>query len=76
MCVCVCVSQKSLFLYSKDLAVSPVSRHLSLFKSGPEKNSEYEKQACKLQDVQAEKLTSLKAQKLKNYNLTNLQAID
>ena len=27
VCVCVCLSQKSLFLYSKDLAVSPVSRH-------------------------------------------------
>ena len=34
------------------------------------------KQARKLQDAQAQKLTSLKAQKLKNYNLTNLQAID
>ena len=31
-CLSVC-QQKSLFLYSKDLVISPVYRHLSLFKS-------------------------------------------
>ena len=32
VCLSVYVSQKSLFLYSKDLVISPVSRHLSVFK--------------------------------------------
>ena len=31
VCLCVC-RQKSLFLYSKDLVVSPVSRHIPYFK--------------------------------------------
>ena len=33
MCLYVCLSQKSLFLYSKDLAVSPVSRHIPYSKN-------------------------------------------
>ena len=32
VCLCVCLSQWSLFLYSKDLVVSPVSRHLPYIK--------------------------------------------
>ena len=28
VCLCVCLSQKSLFLYSKDLVVPHVSRHI------------------------------------------------
>ena len=41
VCLSVCVSQKSLFLYSKDLVISYVSRHFPFSKvSGNRKNDQ------------------------------------